>query len=109
MPNSVQIIDVDTLKSKMDAQSDLCLIDVREVNEWNESHIPGATLIPKNDIPARIASFAPDKTKPIYLHCKAGGRSMTCAQYLVEMSYNEVYSVDGGITAWALAGFPVLK
>lgn len=105
----IQTIDIQALKSKMDAQPDLCLIDVRELSEWNEARIPGAIHIPKDEIPARINSCVPDKSQPIYLHCKAGGRSMTSAQCLMAMGYNEVYSVDGGITAWALAGLPVLK
>lgn len=106
---TINTIDVDTLKSKMDAESDLCLIDVRELYEWNEAHIPGAIHIPKDEIVERIASVAPDKAKPVYLHCKAGVRSMASAQRLAEMGYKELYSVDGGITAWALAGFSVLK
>lgn len=105
----IQTIDIDTLKLKMDAEPDLCLIDVRELAEWNEARIPGAVHIPKDEIPARICACVPDKSKAIYLHCKAGGRSMTSAQCLLEMGYDEVYSVDGGITAWALAGLPVIK
>lgn len=103
----VKTINVHELKKRRDASPNLCLIDVREEVEWQEQHIPQALHIPKDTLSANIAAVAPQHDCPIYLHCRGGTRSMYAAQCLVEMGYQDVYSIDGGITEWAKAGYPV--
>ncbi len=105
-PN-VKTIDVHQLKNKMDTNPDLCLIDVRELDEWQEVRIPGAHHIPKDNIASHITSKVSDKSRPIYLHCRGGVRSLYAAQCLIDIGYEEVYSVDGGIMEWAMYGYPV--
>lgn len=105
----VRQIDVHELKKRRDSESNLCLIDVREVDEWKALHIPGAIHIPKDEIPACIQSQVSEQDKPIYLHCKGGVRSLYAGAYLLSLGYQEVYSIDGGIIAWAEAGYPVTK
>lgn len=104
--HSIKTIDVHQLKDKMDAQTDLCLIDVRELDEWQALRIPGATLIPKDQISVHIDQRAPDKNQPVYLHCRSGMRSLYAAHVLLEQGYQEVYSVNGGIMEWAMYGYP---
>ncbi len=105
-PN-VKTIDVHQLKNKMDTNPDLCLIDVRELDEWQEVRIPGAHHIPKDNIASNITSKVSDKSHPIYLHCRGGVRSLYAAQCLIDIGYEEVYSVDGGIMEWSMYGYPV--
>ncbi|MBA3535426.1 MAG: rhodanese-like domain-containing protein [Tatlockia sp.] len=105
-PN-IERIDVHELKKRRDADSSLCLIDVREAHEWQASRIPGAIHIPKDEISATISTIIPEKTKPIYLHCKGGVRSLYAASCLMNLGYKEVYSIDGGIAEWARAGYPI--
>lgn len=107
MTQKIETINVHELKQKMDNQADLCLIDVREVEEWQALHIPGAILIPKNEISSKIASKVKDKMQTIYLHCRSGVRSLYAAQILLDAGYENVYSVDGGIMEWAMYGYPV--
>ena len=103
----IKTIDVHELKNKMDTQPDLCLIDVRELEEWQAARIPGAHHIPKDNIASNIESKVSDKTHPIYLHCRGGVRSLYAAQSLMDIGYKEVYSVDGGIVEWAMFGYPI--
>lgn len=103
----IQTIDVHELKAKMEKEPDLCLIDVRELNEWEALHIPGAIHLPKDSIASCIQTRIPNKNQSIYLHCKSGVRSLHAAQLLIELGYQKVYSVDGGIMAWAMSGYPV--
>ena len=103
----IKTISVNELKTKMDETPDLCLIDVRENEEWQAGHIAKATHIPKDKIMNKIVGVEPNKTKPIYLHCKAGVRSLYAAERLIELGYTDVYSVDGGILAWVEAGFAI--
>jgi rhodanese-related sulfurtransferase len=105
----IATIDVHELKKRLDMNPALCLIDVREQDEWNEAHIPGATHIPKDELPAKIAATVADHHQPIYLHCKGGVRSAHAAVRLKEMGYKEVYSVTGGIAEWMCSGYPVSK
>ncbi|CAM2999246.1 Rhodanese domain protein [Legionella steigerwaltii] len=105
-PN-IKTINVHQLKEMMDNNPNICLIDVRELDEWQEFHIPGALHIPKDIIASSIAAKIPNKSHPIYLHCKGGVRSLFAAQILMDLGYQEIYSVDGGIIDWAVSGYPI--
>jgi rhodanese-related sulfurtransferase len=107
MTQDIKTINAHELKNKMDVDPQLCLIDVRELEEWQEIRIPGAHHIPKDTIPTQIETYITDKSCPIYLHCRSGVRSLYAAQSLVNAGYKEVYSVDGGIIEWAMFGYPV--
>ena len=105
--NTIKTIDVHELKKRRDANPNLCLIDVRELHEWQVLRIPGALHIPKDELTACIENKIPEHDKPIYLHCKGGMRSLYAANCLMEMGYEDVYSIDGGIAEWAMFGYPV--
>lgn len=107
--HKINQINVHELKKRLDNTPDLCLIDVREIDEWHEQHIPGALHIPKDDIVANIEAKIPDRDCPLYLHCRGGIRSLQAANNLLHLGYKEVYSIDGGIMEWAAAGYPVKK
>lgn len=102
----IKTINVHELKKKMDSTPGLCLIDVREQDEWQQGHIPKALHIPKDNILSMTNQF-PNKEQAIYLHCKGGVRSMYAAQCLMDIGYQEVYSVDGGIMEWVSFGYPI--
>lgn len=103
----VQSINVQELNARREHDNTLCLIDVREPYEWDEGHIPGALLIPKDELPMRISSVVPQHDCPIYLYCRGGVRSWHAAEHLITLGYRNVYSVEGGIMAWAQAKYPL--
>ncbi len=105
--HKIKTVSVKEHKTELDANPELCIIDVREVHEWQLQHIPDAIHIPKDDLIHCIKEKEPDIEKPIYLHCHAGMRSLYAANCLMELGYKEVYSVDGGILEWARAGYPI--
>lgn len=105
--SSIKSISVHELKELQEQNPDLCLIDVRELNEWQMGRIPGAILIPKDEITRCIEDKISDYNQPIYLHCRSGARSAYAAQCLAELGYKEVYNVEGGIMDWAMSGYPV--
>ena len=51
------------------------VVDVREQNEWDESHIPGAIHVPRSYLETRIEGAAPDKSDRVILYCASGNRS----------------------------------
>lgn len=105
-PN-IKHINVHELKLRMDKDPNLCLIDVRELPEWQEARISGAVHIPKDQLAMEIASVQAEKHQAIYLYCQGGVRSAYAAQTLMNEGYMEVYSVDGGIMEWATYGYPI--
>lgn len=82
------------------------VIDVREKQEWDEGHLPGATHVPRGYLELRIESAVPDRSTPLILYCAGGVRSLLAAQTLRAMGYDNVASMSGGFTAWKDAGLP---
>jgi sulfur-carrier protein adenylyltransferase/sulfurtransferase len=82
------------------------LLDVRELDEWNEGRIPGAILIPRGNLESRIERAAPDRSQPIVVYCAVGNRSVFATKTLEELGYENVVSLAGGYTDWKRSGFP---
>ena len=78
-------------------------IDVREPNEWNLGHIPGALHIPRGILEQNIEAVAP-RDRRIVLYCASGNRTALAADALQQMGYTNVASMAGGIRGWADAG-----
>jgi sulfur-carrier protein adenylyltransferase/sulfurtransferase len=76
------------------------LVDVREKNEWEEGHLPGAVHIPRGYLEQRIESLVRDRTKPVVLYCAGGVRSAFAAKTLQDMGYENVISMEGGYSGW---------
>src|SRR5256885_616843 len=83
------------------------VVDVREQDEWDEGHIPGAVHIPRGHLEARIERAAQDPSRPVLVYCSAGNRSAFAAKTLEEMGYEDVASLAGGVTAWKRNGLPI--
>src|SRR5438132_3953234 len=83
------------------------VVDVREQDEWDEGHIPGAVHIPRGHLESRIERAAPDPSHQVVVYCSAGNRSAFAAKTLEEMGYEDVASLAGGFTDWERNGFPV--
>jgi molybdopterin/thiamine biosynthesis adenylyltransferase/rhodanese-related sulfurtransferase len=81
------------------------LIDVRERNEFEEGHIPGALHLSKGFIEIQVEDRVPAKDTPITLYCAAGVRSLLAARALHELGYSDVRSMSGGFNGWKQAGF----
>ncbi|WP_154668793.1 rhodanese-like domain-containing protein [Niameybacter massiliensis] len=75
------------------------ILDVRTLEEYNEGHIEGATLLPDNEIKNKAEITLYDKEEVILVYCRSGRRSEAAAKVLVEMGYTKVYDF-GGIVDW---------
>ena len=73
------------------------LIDVREPDEVAEGTLPGAVNIPLGDLPDRVGEI--DRSRPVILLCRSGGRSGKAAQFLVDNGFTEVTNLAGGMLA----------
>ncbi len=82
-------------------------IDVREADEWQEGHLPGAVHVPRGYLESRIEGVVPDKSQPVILYCAAANRSAFAAKTLEELGYEHVYSLAGGFTDWKRNGLEI--
>lgn len=83
------------------------LLDVRTPGEYTDTHIPGAELIPLQELEARIEEIADYKDKPLLVYCRSGNRSRTAAQILRNQGFTEIYNLNRGIGEWISTGLPV--
>jgi rhodanese-related sulfurtransferase len=82
---------------------------VREDNEWERGHIPGAVHMGRGIIERDIEEAVPDHTARLVLYCGGGFRSALAADNLQKMGYTSVISMDGGWRGWTEAGLPAEK
>ena len=97
-------IDVDALAARVDEGA--VVIDVREVDEYEDGHVPGARLIPLGDVPDRVGEVPTDQ--PVLVICKSGGRSLRAAEFLRERGIDAT-NVAGGTMAWIDSGRAVVE
>jgi sulfur-carrier protein adenylyltransferase/sulfurtransferase len=83
------------------------VIDIREREEYEQGHVPGALFIPRGFLELRIEQHAYDPATPIVLYCAGGVRSALAARNLQEMGYSHVESLIGGFGGWRSAALPV--
>jgi sulfur-carrier protein adenylyltransferase/sulfurtransferase len=105
MKPQVPEIDVERARELVEGGDPPVLVDVRERNEWNQGHIPGAVLIPLGELEARIEEAAPDRSRPVILYCASGNRSARAARTLAELGYEDAVNVAGGFNDWAARGY----
>ena len=86
-------------KEMMENSEEFVLLDVRSEEEFSEGHIPGAMVIPHEEILKRADAELPEKDVPVFVYCRSGRRSKIAAEALVSLGYSEVYEF-GGIIDW---------
>ena len=96
---SYQQISQEEAKEMMDTQ-EVIVLDVREQDEYDSGHIPGAVLLPVGTINEETASAViPEKDSAVLVYCRSGNRSKTASAALAELGYTNLYEF-GGINTW---------
>ena len=99
MENTYQQITQEEAKNMMDTQK-VVVLDVREQDEFDSGHIPGAVLLPVGTIAEDTAAAVIDDPDTVVLvYCRSGNRSKTASQALADLGYTNVYEF-GGINDW---------
>ncbi len=88
-------------------EPDVYLLDVREPDEWDAGHAPGAHHLPMMEIPARMAEVPADID--VVVVCRSGARSGRVVSYLIGNGWDNVRNLDGGMQSWAAAGRDVVS
>ena len=96
----VKSLDAPAAKDYMNraAADAFVLLDVRQPEEYEAEHLPGAKLIPLADLGARLSELDPEM--PAIVYCAIGGRSRVASQVLAGKGFKEVFNLSGGIKAW---------
>ncbi len=84
------------------------LVDVREADEWQQGHLPGAVHVPRGFLELRIEERVPDRDAVVVLYCAGGTRSALAARTLAEMGYSGAVSLAGGFSRWKESGGSVV-
>jgi rhodanese-related sulfurtransferase len=85
------------------------VVDVRGLDEFAAGHLRDAKNIPLADLPNRIGELEKSKNRTVVVVCQSGVRSDKAVRQLAKAGFEDVYSLDGGLTAWQAAGLPVTR
>ena len=100
----IEEVDAPQARALLAAEGAPLLVDVRERDEWEEGHIPGAVHVPRGFLESRIEQVAPDRSRSLVLYCAGGARSAFAAKTLLDLGYESVISLAGGFTDWKRNG-----
>ena len=96
---------IDIQNAYQKRQEGALMLDVRTLEEWTAGHIPGATLIPLDQLSQRYGELPSDQE--IVIYCRSGNRSGQALNFLENAGFTDIYSMDGGINDWISAGYEV--
>lgn len=109
---AITTIDMNTFKDVVDRKAYDMIIDVREPDEYDVGHVPGAVNIPRGVIEFRIWRYigypdSTDITKRIFLYCKTGSRCSLATHSLKKLGFTNVVAVDMKYKSWEDARYPI--
>jgi rhodanese-related sulfurtransferase len=85
------------------------VLDVRSADEFATGHLRDAKNIPLADLPNRIGELEKSKNRTVVVVCQSGVRADKAVRQLAAAGFEDVYSLEGGVTAWKAAGLPSTK
>lgn len=95
--------------AKLVAENKVTVLDVRTPEEFEEGHIKGAKNVDIMDKGFEKKLATVDKSKPVLVHCQAGGRSKRSLPKLEQAGFGQIYHLEEGFAGWQKAGKPVEK
>ncbi len=104
----IERVALDDLPARVDSESDLQILDVRERSERDAGHIPGSLFAPWHDIDALPDGLDPER--PVAVLCASGQRAAVAASLVQRHGVRQVIHVtDGGVPKWERLGHPVQR
>ena len=99
----------ETLKSAIDNNEPVVILDVRDKEQYEAEHLPGAISLPRAAIELEIDELVPDQDTHIVAHCGGNTRGSLSAHTLQIMGYENASVLTGGFRGWKAAGLPTKK
>jgi len=99
-PKEIQTIAPEIFAQKLKATKNAQLLDVRTPEEFQSGHLDNAVNVDwyEDDFAQKAAKY--DKSKPVFVYCKAGVRGKKAAAKLAELGFAKIYNLEGGIDEW---------
>lgn len=101
---TVKTINVASFSEKIKATPSAQILDVRTPEEYATGHIENSDNVNFLSDSFVLRTDKYDKTKPVFVYCKSGGRSAKAADKLAELGFTAIYNLDGGMLKWEAAG-----
>jgi len=101
----LDVPEIDIAEAARRIEAGTTVIDVRELDEYLDGHVPGAPLIPLATVPDHLAEIPTDGE--VLIICKVGGRSRKAAEYLRTQGVDAI-NIAGGTMAWIDEGHRVV-
>jgi len=111
----VPFVKADAAKSMIDGAADMLVLDVRTAGEFtgNLGHIKGALNLDSHNLREKLSQLGeelePYKAQPILITCRTHNRSPKAARILFQNGFKKLAIMEGGMTGWNRAGYPVTK
>jgi len=102
----IEYISAEEVYEIINSNEDYMILDVRTLDEFNQGHLEDAVHIPISELEDRLDELPQDR--PMIVYCKAGTRSSTAANILIDNGFNMVFDMGGGILDWIDKGYPVV-
>lgn len=106
---TARIVPVGQARRRLHDASEIALLDVREAGQFGEAHPLFATPCPYSRLEILAPRLVPRRTAPVLLLDAGDGVAKRAAMRLEALDYKDVSVIEGGMPAWAAAGFPVYK
>ena len=100
-------VSIQEASELMEEKSDLVVLDVRTIGEFDEGHIMGAINIPVEELAGRLDELSKDDELLVY--CRTGNRSGSAVNILSDAGYTKIYHMHEGISVWIQQGHPVVQ
>ena len=104
---NIQQLNASAFQKAIDSFSTKQIVDVRTPQEYSTGYIAGARNINFYDKDFKTQLESLDKTQPVFVYCKVGGRSAQAAKQLQESGFTKIYDLEGGMLSWTRNGLPV--
>jgi rhodanese-related sulfurtransferase len=96
----VENISAEEAKDLVDKDKSIIVLDVRTKSEYMSGHIPGAKLVPLNQLPNEIEELNDLKEKPVLVYCATGRRSLMAIKILIQNDFSNIRHLNNGISSW---------
>ena len=106
---AIHEVSIDEVKKKIDNKEDIILLDVRDREEYETGHIPGAINISRGTLDFKVHLIVPDKDKKIIVYCGLDLRSPLATKSMNDLGYKKALNMIGGLKAWKEAGYPLIQ
>ena len=95
----------DKLATLLEGDASFALLDVRELGEYNQAHIPGACPLPRRLIEYRLPRLVPNRSTNVVVCDDDGRRAALAIETLRKMGYANASILEGGINRWTSRGY----